>query len=73
MVRHGWAVAFPSSEALSRALGTSEFPINRLALITKARPDGTLKHRLIWDLRRSNVNALVRQGERIVLPRLLDV
>eukprot|EP00969_Alexandrium_andersonii_P097372 4297281-Alexandrium_andersonii.AAC.1 len=37
------------------------------------KPDGTWKHRIIWDLRRSRVNSLVRQGERIVLPRLLDV
>eukprot|EP00969_Alexandrium_andersonii_P243444 10754096-Alexandrium_andersonii.AAC.1 len=32
-----------------------------------------MKHRIVWDLRRSLVNGLVRQGERIVLRRLSDV
>eukprot|EP00969_Alexandrium_andersonii_P191041 8439110-Alexandrium_andersonii.AAC.1 len=32
-----------------------------------------MKHGIIWALRRSRVNSLVRQRERIVLPRLLDV
>eukprot|EP00969_Alexandrium_andersonii_P337640 14922787-Alexandrium_andersonii.AAC.1 len=32
-----------------------------------------MKHRISWDLRRSLVNSLVRQGERIVLRRLSGV
>eukprot|EP00969_Alexandrium_andersonii_P353268 15439490-Alexandrium_andersonii.AAC.1 len=32
-----------------------------------------MKHRIVWDLRRSLVSGLVRQGERIVLPRISDV
>eukprot|EP00969_Alexandrium_andersonii_P320083 14141793-Alexandrium_andersonii.AAC.1 len=32
-----------------------------------------MKHRVVWDLQRSLVNGRVRQGERIVLPRLSDV
>ena len=47
--------------------------LNKLALISKVKPDGSTKHRLVWDLLRSNVNAQVRQGERVVLPRLMDV
>ena len=35
--------------------------------------DGTTKHRLVWDLPRSGVNTLVRQGDRIILPRVSDV
>ena len=34
--------------------------------------DGTPKHRLIWDLIRSDVNAAVALLERIVLPRVQD-
>ena len=33
--------------------------MNRLALISKLKPDGTLKHRLVWDLRRSGVNMAI--------------
>eukprot|EP00969_Alexandrium_andersonii_P229306 10126932-Alexandrium_andersonii.AAC.1 len=72
MVDKGWAVAYDSPESLARALGTDDFPVNRLALISKTKPDGSAKHRLIRDLCRSQVNALVRQGERVVLPRLQD-
>ena len=56
MVENGWAVAAPTWEELIRQLGTDSIPINRLGLITKARQDGSLKHRIIWDLRRSLVN-----------------
>ena len=61
------------SGELARATGTADPILNRLALVTKVRRDGTLKHRLVWDLRRSGVNSLVRHGERIVIPRVLDV
>ena len=47
--------------------------MNRLAPISKLKPDGTLKHRLVWDLRRSGVNMAILQGERVVLPRFLDL
>eukprot|EP00969_Alexandrium_andersonii_P253740 11215002-Alexandrium_andersonii.AAC.1 len=36
-------------------------------------PDNLPKHRIVWELRRSLVNGLVRQGENIVLPRISDV
>ena len=48
------------------------------ACLTKERPDGSLKHRLVLDLRRSQVNAArgkrTRSAptERVLLPRLLD-
>eukprot|EP00969_Alexandrium_andersonii_P239444 10570136-Alexandrium_andersonii.AAC.1 len=32
-----------------------------------------MKHRIAWDLRRSLVAGLARQGERIATPRLSDV
>ena len=47
--------------------------MSRLALISKLKPDGSWKHRLVWDLRRSGVNTAIQQGERVVLPRLLDL
>ena len=62
MVQSGWAVRCRSHAHLLRELGVETTPLNRLGLISKARPDGTIKHRLIWDLRRSEVNSLVRQG-----------
>ena len=40
--------------------------MNRLALISKTKPDGSWKHRLVWDLRRSGVNMAILQGERVV-------
>ena len=46
--------------------------LSKLALFTKTRSDGSLKHRLIWDLLRSSVNETVRLPERIVLPRIQD-
>ena len=57
-----WAVRCPSWEHLLEELGVREAPISRLGLITKERPDGSLKHRLIWDLLRSGVNSFVYQG-----------
>ena len=50
-----------------------EVAVSKLACIVKDRPDGTKKVRLVVDLRRSLVNALVVAPERIVLPRLRDV
>ena len=47
--------------------------LNKLGLITKVKEDGTKKHRLIWDLRESKANLACSQGERIILPKLMDV
>ena len=46
--------------------------LTKLALISKQKEDGTWKHRLIWDLLRSEVNDSVVCPERIVLPRIQD-
>ena len=72
MVKKGWAKATRSLSTAQAWLGEKVFPLNRLGLISKLRPDGTYKHRLIWDLRRSWVNDLINQGERVILPRLQD-
>jgi hypothetical protein len=46
---------------------------SRLGLVRKVKPDGSIKYRLVWDFRRSGVNETISQGERILLPSLLDV
>ena len=46
--------------------------VSKLAAIVKTREDGSKKTRLVVDYRRSGVNAHVKAGERVVLPRLRD-
>ena len=60
-------------EQLTSYLEVDSVVLSKLALITKVRGDGTLSHRLIWDLLRSEVNSKVELTERIVLPRVQDV
>ena len=55
------------------AVGSDQITFSKLALISKQRSDLSWKHRIIWDLLRSGVNSRVHQGERIILPRVLDV
>ena len=73
MVSKQWATCCDTWDHLVSELGSDQITLNKLALVSKQKPDGTWKHRVVWDLRRSQVNASVRQGERVVLPRLLDV
>ncbi|CAK9106255.1 Uncharacterized protein SCF082_LOCUS49493 [Durusdinium trenchii] len=47
--------------------------LNKLGVVVKYNAHGTKKSRIIWDLRESRANQLCNQGERILLPRLLDV
>ena len=47
--------------------------LNKLGVVVKYNAYGTKKSRIIWDLRESRANQLCNQGERILLPRLLDV
>ena len=72
MVKKGWATEHTSMESFRREAGAASVAHTRLTLITKVKPDGSLKHRLIWDMRRSGVNGLIQQAERIVLPRSYD-
>jgi hypothetical protein len=44
-----------------------------VAVLVKEAKDGTLKVRLIHDLRRSGVNARIKVRERLVLPRIADL
>ena len=63
---------FDSMPELCEFLDVSSVVLTKLALITKEKADGNLKHRLIWDLLRSYVNSSVLLPERIVLPRVQD-
>jgi hypothetical protein len=59
MVQNGWAIEHSSWPSLTAALGASDIPISKLALISKQKVDGSWKHRIIWDLLRSDVNSLI--------------
>ena len=72
MVDQDWAEAYSHWDEVTRSLGDGVV-FNKLALLSETKSDGTVKHRLVWDLRRSGVNLAVKQGERVVLPRLSDV
>eukprot|EP00974_Lingulodinium_polyedra_P131536 11218130-Lingulodinium_polyedra.AAC.1 len=72
MVEKGWARRHATFDDLAQAAGARAVTLNKLGLVSKEKSDGSTKHRFIWDLPRSGVNALVRQGERVVLPRLAD-
>ena len=47
-------------------------PDTNMGNVTKLRPDGSAKHRLIQDLRANQVNRAARVPERQVLPRPRD-
>ena len=73
MVKKGWSVRYSSLDQAAKDLGVAGLTLNKLGLIIKVKPDGSTKYRLVWDLRRSGVNAVTLQGERVVLPRILDL
>ena len=70
--RKGHCKFFDTEDELLDFLNVDSVILSKLALISKPRPDGTTKHRLIWDPLRSEVNSTVRLGERIVVPRIQD-
>ena len=47
--------------------------LTKLGCIQKVRPDGTLKTRLIVDMRRSGINGKMQIRQRVVLPRVTEV
>lgn len=50
MVSAQWACEYKDWDSLRSALGSSEITVNKLGLISKLRPDGTMKRRIIWDM-----------------------
>ena len=71
VVSKGYARRYASWDALAAELGP--VAVSKLACIVKTRTDGSIKARVVTDLRRSGVNRCVQAGERIVLPRGKDV
>ena len=47
--------------------------VSKMALILKQKDDGSIKRRIILDMKRSQGNSRAKTDERIVLPRLTDV
>ena len=59
-----------SKEEIERSYGHGT--ISKLGLILKQKEDGSLKKRLVIDLRRSRGNSKAKLPEKLVLPRPLD-
>ena len=70
-VKRGFCRLVEDDEAAMKDLGRAPV-LNKLGVVVKWSADKK-KSRVIWDLRESGANALCSQGERIVLPRLLDL
>ena len=72
----GFCQVVRSEEEATRILGGKPV-LNKLGVLVKEKVDArgrkVKKARVIWDLRESSVNRACHQGERILLPRLLDV
>ena len=66
------AETYSQWDDVTRALGEGVV-LNKLALLSKTKRDVSVKHRMVWDLRRSGVNLAVKQGGRVVFPRLSGV
>ena len=67
----GFALLFTDAAAAERYLGGRVHPAP-LGNVSKVKPDGTRKHRVIQDLRANRVNDSVTLPERQVLPRGVD-
>ena len=50
---------FDTWEELCAAVGSTDIVLNKFGLITKTKFDGTVKYRIIWDLKDSRVNEAV--------------
>ena len=70
-VDNGFGLLLRDKKHAEAVCGARVFPAP-LGNITKPKDDGSLKHRLIQDLRRNGVNASVDLPERQVLPRPVD-
>ena len=66
----GFCTIYDSMAQAERELRTTPI-LSKLGVIVKMK-ENTKKARIIWDLRESKANELCNQGERIILPRVLD-
>jgi hypothetical protein len=64
---------FDTLEEVKNYLDGEEPFVSDLVIISKDRPDGTVKKRLILNLKSSGVTAATKKHERVILPRSLDV
>ena len=71
LVNAGHALLFENLPEAEDWLG-SRVIISPLGDVVKQKPDGSTKHRLIMDLRASEVNRASQVQERQVLPRFVD-
>ena len=69
-IESGWLVWYPDEATAAEAYGPVTF--SRIGVVAKQKGD-SLKLRLIHDLRRSGVNQQAVIGERVVLPRIVDL
>ena len=67
----GFCTIYDSMDVATRELGSTPL-LNKLGVIVKEKESGR-KCRIIWDLRESKINSLCHQGERVILPKLVDV
>lgn len=71
-VKRGWLGEFDNESDLSRFVQGK--PIyNKFACLSKQRTDGTMKHRLILDSKRSGVTDASAKCYKAVLPRMTDL
>lgn len=68
----GFGELYETRAAAEHSLGGRVFPAP-LGTVTKTKADGSLKHRLIQDLKVNEVNLAVGLPERLVLPRPVDL
>ena len=66
----GWLEWSPNLQGLEAKHGKATR--SRIGVVAKLK-SGKHKIRLVHDLRRSGVNAQIRVGERVAVPRLIDV
>ena len=71
LVDQGFAMIFADREAAAQWLGTQPIA-SPLGNVVRVKADGSLKHRLIQDLKASRVNDASVVPERQVLPRFQD-
>jgi hypothetical protein len=69
----GFCLRFNFESELCQHLGALEYTLQRLGLLSKLKANGELKHRLVWDFKRSQTNEFQTVLERVVLPRHADV
>ncbi len=68
----GWLRRHSDRHDLEACVGSGA-TVSKFVVVSKRRPDGTTKYRLILDLKASGISARTRKTHRVVLPRVADV